>query len=269
MPGYNPIFRHWQAELNVSHKNISILQAALNAKAIHDLRVAIKKLRCYFKFYLLLFERKEAEKLFSDTNRLFSILGKHRNIEVSRKLLSSPGKNNQALKFFFVHLQTMQKQTGMYCKQTLAKYKPDELNKLTKEMKADLENYTSEETLNKLNKVIKASFEKVKHDLKHFKDRSHLIRKALKDIFYRLSIFENPPLSNTQIKTIDKILNHLGNAQDGEVVITNLKSFRKMILPKETAEYNLIRKTEQDLRSKKDALLDKAEKMTQKLFEKL
>lgn len=263
------MLRHWQTELNVFNKNLSFLRAALSTNAVHEIRVAIKKLRCYFKLYQLLSEKKEAEKLFSDTNALFSILGKHRNIEMSRKLLSTPGKNNQAMKFFFVYLQTMQKQTGMYCRQALAKYKPGDLNKLTQEIKNDLENYTTEEMFTKLDKIIKTSLQKVKHDFKHFKDRSHLIRKELKDVFYRFKLFENPPLTEPQVKTIDKILNCLGDIQDSEVVITNLKNFRKMILPKETAEYHLVKKTEQDLRSTKDRLLGKAEKMTQKFLEEL
>ena len=271
MPGSNPILRHWQIELKIFNKNLFILQQTLDSTAVHDLRVAIKKLRSYFRLYQSLFEKKDVEKFFSGTSRLFSVLGKYRNIQMSRQLLlSSAKKNNQLLDFLFAHLQTLQNQTGKYGKQELAKYDMSDLNELTKQINVDLENFTVEETLKMLRETIFSLLEKIKHDLRHFKEKSHLIRKALKDIFYRLKIFENnPPLSNAQMKSIDKILNHLGNIQDLEVLITNLKNFRKMVLPKDTEEYNAVKKIEAGAKNKKTTLLNKAEKMTENLLRDL
>ncbi len=271
MPDDNPILRHWQIELKVFNKNLSILQQQLDTDAIHDLRVAIKKLRSYFKLYVTLFDKKDIGNHFSKTKELFSVLGKHRNIEMSRQLvLLSAEKNKQSLNSLLAYLEMLQNQTGKYCRQTIEHYEKTDLNDLTIRMRTDFKNYSIEETSDKLRGQIEISFERIKHDLKHFKEKSHVVRKELKDIFYRLKIFENDsPAITAQIEAIDKILNHLGDTQDNEVLATNLKNFRKTILPRENPEYDAIKKTETQAKNKKDTFLNKADKMTHRLLQGL
>src|SRR5215831_4740314 len=92
----NPILRHWHLELHVFSKNFSVLQQQMNVDAVHDLRVAVKKLRCYFRLYLALSSQKRDKVAFAATRELFSVFGRHRNIEISRKLLVSfAGKNKE------------------------------------------------------------------------------------------------------------------------------------------------------------------------------
>jgi CHAD domain-containing protein len=111
--------------------------------------------------------------------------------------------------------------------------------------------------------LVKSSVEKIKHDLKHFKNQSHLIRKHLKDIFYWSKIFdEEALLTKSKLKTLDKILDHLGSIQDHEVLIANIKYFRKTILSAGITEYHAIKKIENDARKKKDTLLEKANNLT-------
>src|ERR1051326_7925434 len=106
MPGDNPLLRHWQTQVLVFQKNLSLLKGQMNVEAIHDLRVAIKKLRSYFKLYASLFKKKDTEKLFAGTKELFSVLGRHRNIEMSKQLLLSfAGKNKRVSDPLLVHLQ--------------------------------------------------------------------------------------------------------------------------------------------------------------------
>lgn len=123
MPGDNSILRHWQTQITVFQKNFSLLNEQMNTEAIHDLRVAMKKLRSYFKLYVALFKEKDAKRLFSTTKELFSVLGRHRNIEMSKQLVFSfAGKDKPVLNPLFVYLQLLQDQVSDYSRKVLQEY---------------------------------------------------------------------------------------------------------------------------------------------------
>lgn len=70
---------------------ISLAKLILNFrnKTIHNLRVAIKKLRCYLGLFNLHKSSCEAGIKMEETEILFNILGKYRDIEIIMKLLNS------------------------------------------------------------------------------------------------------------------------------------------------------------------------------------
>jgi CHAD domain-containing protein len=269
MPGNHPILNYWRAELKIFDKNLLSLRKQLTADAIHDLRVSIKKLRSCLKLYLHLADRTYEKKIFVDTSDLFSVLGKHRNIEIGKNLLKSLVEEDAALLHsMLVYLQLLQDQAGEYCKQFLDKFERKELDELTNELETDLENYNGEEMVDATHHFLLSSMEEAKDELKHFKERSHLIRKRLKDIYYQATIFDDEILfSKPQLKTIHKILDHLGNIQDHEVVILNLKSFRKLVLSKTMKEYSAIKEIENSAEKKQDNLLEKASDLTKELMD--
>jgi CHAD domain-containing protein len=73
-------------------------------------------------------------------------------------------------------------------------------------------------------------------------------------------------LTKPQLKTLDTILDHLGNVHDYEVLISNLKTFRKTILTNTMKEYALIKRIEGRAKKKKDGLLDQAYSSTEELI---
>jgi CHAD domain-containing protein len=115
--------------------------------------------------------------------------------------------------------------------------------------------------------VIDATIKNVEDDLKHFKDRSHLVRKQLKDVFYQSKMFhEKSIMTKPQLKTLDEILDALGSIHDHEVLISNLKNFRKTILANSMKEYAMIKRIEEKAKKKKDDLLEKAYNSTEELI---
>ena len=111
MPDDNPILRHWQTEVQAFDQNFTVLQSKMDIDAIHDLRVAIKKIHSYVKLYPSLFKKKEPEELLAMLRGLFSVFGKHRNIDIVRKLLPSFFEKNKPLpKSLFVYLHLLQDQ---------------------------------------------------------------------------------------------------------------------------------------------------------------
>jgi len=268
MPDANPITEHWRTELQIYYQNLLLVQEQMNAEPIHDLRVAIKKLRSYVQLYAVLFEKKDAEEIFAKTKELFSVLGKYRNVEITRQLVFSFYNNKEGvLNSLFVYLQLLQDQIGDYCRQVLQRFKETGLDEMTKLLEKDFENFNPEANAEKIKNVVASSMKKVEKSLKHFKNKSHLTRKHLKDIFYWAKIFPDDFIfTKPQLKTLSRILDHLGNVQDHEMMITNLKNFRKTVLFSSLVEYDLIKKIETKAEKKKNRFLEKANKMTEELL---
>jgi len=268
MPDENPILIYWRSELEVFTKNLLSLKEQINEEAIHDLRVAIKKLRSCFKTYSALINKKPQKELPAGVSSLFSILGRHRNIEMSKKLLLPlGGKNANLLKPILVYLQLLQDQASEYSRPSIQQFQLGRLETLTNQIGTGLEHLNKEEILSKTNEIVDSSLKKVEDDLKHFKEKSHLVRKKLKDVFYQSKMFHGKSLlTKPQLKTLDTILDHLGNIQDHEVLILNLKNFRKTILSNKMKEYSMIKRIEERAKKKKDELLEKAYRSTEELI---
>lgn len=267
MPGENPILRHWQKERAVLHENVVHLRDRMDVEPIHDLRVAIKKIRSYRKLYVALFDKKESGKA-QTIRELFSVLGRHRNTDIAKTLLISfSDKKKPPLNSMLVYLQLLQDQIAPFCKKTIEKFSEESIEKWTHELTEHLESLSLDELTIRARTVMAASVKTVKHDLKNFKKKSHLVRKRLKDIFYWSNIFEQDVFfTKHQVKSLDKILDHLGSVQDHEVLMTHLKNFRKTILTSSLHEYDRVKKMELSVEKKKNALLEKAHGMTESLF---
>ena len=268
MPDDNPILRHWQTELEVFGNNFSLLQHEMNVEAIHDLRVAIKKLRSYVKLYSSLCKKNQPEPLLAMLKTVFLVFGKHRNIDIVKELLPSLSQKNKPVpKPFLVYLQLLQDQVSPYCVKVVEEFKKDQFDKLTGEVKQELEGLNTAELQNSVKELVADMIKALKKDLKHFRKRYHLVRKQLKDIFYWSNIFEDHLVfTKPQLKELDKGLDHLGNIQDLQMAITNLKNFRKTIVANSSAEYDLIKKMEMKAQKKQDVLLEKANKITEELL---
>jgi CHAD domain-containing protein len=267
MPDENPILIYWRSELQAFNKNLLSLREQINEDATHDLRVAVKKLRSCFKLYSGLTKNKHDKKLITGLDSLFSILGKSRDIEMSKNvLLTLGGKNTTLLNPILIYLQLLQDQTSEFGRQTIRQFESTNLEDLTTRIEVNLGKLNDEEILNQAREMINVSIEKVEHDLNHLKERFHPVRKQLKDVFYQSKIFHGQgPLAKPQLKTLDTILDHLGNVHDHEVLISNLKNFRKTILPNTMKEYAMIKRIEERAEKKKDNLLEKAYRSTEEL----
>jgi len=82
------ILLYWRKEQKEFKKNFEILRSRPDKNAVHDIRVSIKKLRACLKLYSLIGEKDKWQTLFTETKKLFSILGKERDIEVCIELIS-------------------------------------------------------------------------------------------------------------------------------------------------------------------------------------
>jgi len=262
------LIRHWKKELQVFHKNLLLLQNSSNPEAIHDLRVSIKKLRSYSKLYSALFKNDQPIPFLAETKKLFSVLGKQRNIEISLELLNQ-FKAKGLLPSIQKHFEFYLEETKQRSSSALREYKADGLRSLTIDIEKTVSDIDDETIKPRLLKLIRSSINEVRRLVKDFDKNYHLVRKKLKDIFYWSDIFPTDLyFSKQELKTLKSILDDLGNLQDHEVLRTNVQHYRQIVVAKGCSEYGKAKKLEESVNREKQELLDRADKMISAVLER-
>jgi len=107
----NHLWLQWKKSQKDFEHNFAPLQERIKTEAIHDIRVAMKKLRAYLELYRQLKKEPDYDYLFLKTGQLFLTLGRYRDIEICLSLLkgleketnknfSFSGKNTRQEIFF-------------------------------------------------------------------------------------------------------------------------------------------------------------------------
>lgn len=260
MPATFFIVLHWKRQQRGFLQNLAKLTQQQETKAIHDLRVAIKKLRAYLKLLAILVNKIDSETGFKKTEQLFDVLGKHRDIEIGLSLLQSFEKENRIMYTAFrFQLKTALQRTGIWVQNALNKYDEKELIALTKDIETYLKEADQQMLLDKTGTILDKEIKKLKRDGKRFSDQPHAMRKTLKNVFYWISICPKDFLiNNEQLKKLKKSLDLLGDWQDHEMVHQKIKHFRKDFVPGSGEEYSLLKELEKNIENKMEAKLHKA-----------
>ena len=259
MPAQIFILRYWKKQIHVFQQNILLIKKQKQTEAVHDLRVAVKKMRSCLK--LLNIARQDNYSLaFDGTEKLFSVMGKYRDIEMAISLLRDFEKENDtSYKIFNDYLAIAFLQQAKWVQTAILEYDENELSGLTYQLEQDLKDVNREELMHKFKTVIEKEFKKAVRHVNHFNRDTHQIHKIFKDIFYWVEIAPTGVLMETgQVKKIKKILNYLGDWQDHEMLHQKLKHFRKDFVPDAKEEYQVLKELENNILGKKEKLLDKA-----------
>src|SRR5688500_14721449 len=126
----NLLLRHWELEVVLFQQNLSAYNGS-NPEVIHEIRINIKKLRAYLQLYFLIGKKKDAKLLFKETEGLFSLLGKHRDIEINKlKVNDIAGNDAELAELYLAWLQGLQNELDSVS-QTLSHYHLAGLKQLT------------------------------------------------------------------------------------------------------------------------------------------
>ncbi len=259
------ILLHWKRQQRVFLQNLAKLKGQQEAKAIHDIRVAIKKLRSYLKLLAILLNKTDNTPGFEKTEQLFSVLGKYRDIEMGLLLLQSFEKENKiTYTAFRFQLKLALQTTETWAQNALNKYDEKELADLTRELGQDLKEKDKNDLSGKAGIVLNKEFKKLKRVVKHFSNQPHEVRKMLKNIFYWISICPKDFLFNSsQVIKLRKSLGYLGDWQDHEMLHQKIKHFRKDFVPDSREEYLLLKELEKNIESRMEVMLHKADEIVQ------
>jgi len=270
MPATLFILNHWKKQHAVFLQNLEGLRKQDKENTIdmvHDLRVATKKLRSYLKLLTILLDKKDYTSLFEKTEQLFSVLGKHRDIEMGLALLQAFEKGNKS-EYITInnHLKKVYQQTWTWVQNALENYDEKDLAELSRQIEEDLKNKEKEELLQKIRDIVDKELNKAKRFADHLSRQAHLVRKHFKDIFYWASLLPRDILEPDQLKSIKKSLEQLGDWQDHEMLQRKVKHFRKDFVPDAREEHPLLKDLEKTIADKKEKILDKAGENIQKAF---
>jgi CHAD domain-containing protein len=259
------LIRHWKKELQVFQDNYSILLKTSNTDAIHDLRVAVKKLRSYYKFYSTIFDLNPS-RAFVQTENLFAVLGKQRNVEICLEVLDKQ-KEAEKIPGLHRHFKIYLTETELRSKKALQEYNPEELKSLTTEIEKTILNEDEDSIKDKARNFFKTNLHDVIHQMHRFDETYHLVRKKLKDVFYWSKMMQ--PyfyFSSNELKLLDKALDRLGSCQDHEILRIQTRHYRRSFAVKGSQEFESLKELDKLIKDHKQKLLDEAHHMLKELL---
>lgn len=236
-------------------KNLSILRSQISSEAIHDTRVAIKKLRAYCNLLNELDKHSPKNDL-PQTKSLFDLLGKHREWDIILKnLQKSPDDLSELCPLFVSHIRQAKKQISNLIKNAFDVYNINEVEEMNKKVEEIIGTMTLLKISANSRNIIMQYVLNLKKLAVHFKKQPHEYRKLLKVIFYWINLF--PPesiYSKKEVAHFNSFLDKLGKWHDFEVVSNKIKNYRKDYLSRSMDEYQTLKTIENDIKAKRDKL---------------
>ncbi len=263
----NFILLYWRKEQKEFNKNLRILRHGPDKNAVHDLRVAIKKLRASLKLYAIITDKKDWQSHFIETKKLFTVLGKERDVEICFELLNEDEKKNQsdygnAKSYLQSMLLTMQSWTH----RALKNYSKTELANLTLLLGHGADAPSTEGLIENTIEAINGNLQQIKNYYK----KPHKIRKLLKDVYYWLKMLpKNTTPDDSLEKELEKILDDFGAWQNDETLLAKARHFRKDNLPDTFKEYDSLKTLEKNIEERKEKSLKNTLNKTKRLPEKI
>jgi CHAD domain-containing protein len=267
MAEINFLYRHWKKQQLVFQSNFIRLQQRLDATAIHDIRVATKKLRAFLSFYCLLQKDQTHPHYLGKTEALFEVLGKQRNIEVCLELLAAHKKENGThYKELHRFLQTQLKVSKGWTNEEIHRYHKKELAQVALLLKEELRTITDQHLVLELNTLIHQQVAATKK----VHQKPHQVRKQLKEIYYWITLLpDKENCDQYHPEDLHIILENLGHWQDMETLSILCHHFRKDHLPGSFTESDTLRILEDQLAEKKKLLQKLAMDKVRKWIEKI
>ncbi len=257
------IVNHWQDEQKVFRKNLEILKDHPDRNAVHDIRVAIKKLRAILELYIPLTGEKLWENPLKETETLFKVLGRQRDIdiclEILKPLVIESGFTFHELSSFF---ESMLKKARQWTSVAVRQQDENEIGRIKVLLKSEESSLTNEDAVRKTMTIITGQLLQSRQLLKF----PHQLRQHLKKILYwvRMLPGELPVIFHE--KELHEITDDLGLWQDNEIFLARSRHFRKDYLPKTYDEYGQLRILETESKNQNSLLLNKALRKTKKLL---
>ncbi len=241
----NFLLQHWEEQSRVYLDNLALIRKRPAKKTVHDIRVAVKKLKSCLRLAHKVTGEKEEQKPES-IQRFFRITGRYRDVDISLSLLGKIGKaENCSLPPLNRYLATMQRATRDMVHAAAGAPYESELASINLWMTEQLSAVTGEELVNQTEELSTGIFRDVRDLSEKFTDHAHAIRKKLKQLYYWLKLCPvNPFFDKIQMKRLEEALTALGNWHDQFVLQDKIRKFRKEYLVRQTPDHEQAKKLE-------------------------
>ena len=209
----NLILKSWLQQKKVFIDNLIISRKRPTKDSVHDLRVAVKKMRSYLRLNEE-FTKEDWRPSFSGFKRLFRSFGRLRDLDMSLELTREAERKWQlSLGQFKQYLATNRSLTRRWAKQAARDF-----NEQQSIFDFRFNFFTGLSVADATEKILILSKEKIKKTKrlkKHFDKHAHEIRKLLKDVLYWIKICpKEDSEKNIDGKALDRLLKLLGAWQD-------------------------------------------------------
>jgi CHAD domain-containing protein len=260
----NLVWLNWKKEQQEFEKNLSVLRKNHRKDALHDLRVAVKKLRAYLELGLVLYQDRKAsptdqvESLLKNTESLFTISGRQRDLDICLKVVSSLKKETgHPYKELQSYFRSCLSKSRRWTMAGIQQFKIIELQKAGRLLEQKKQPEDPITTPSGIMKLISGQIPELPHCFR----KPHQLRKKLKTIYYWLQLVRPEAPETT---SLHDILDDLGNWQDLGITGTRLKHFRQDLLPGVFDEKMHVREAEKEIETRQKILLRSAIAKTRK-----
>jgi CHAD domain-containing protein len=263
----NFLLLQWGEQLKVFNKNLALIQRSPDKKNIHDFRVAFKKLKCFVQLSTE-FGSSDCSSCFDEIKKLFAVAGKFRDLQMSLELIKEATEKTKApMTLFEKTMRSLLIQAKKWTIEQAKGFDDKAINKSTECMSSSIGKMSEKELTAGIKKIANHAIKKIKSLLQDLSDEAHEVRKWLKKLFYWLEVCPvNPVLNQKKMKTLHKILDHLGDWHDHSVMEKRTREFRKAYLAKGTKEYEDGLIVEKSVAGEKSKFLRKAKVQLSFLF---
>ena len=266
MEGSNFILKNWLLHEMIFNDNLVICRKRPTKISVHDLRVAIKKMRSFLRLKQQL-AGEEWKESFSKMTSLFRSFGRLRDYDISIMLLRKiERKELVSFIFFKEYLCVNRSLARKWARQDAIQFnehEPDVFNEQFKLLPG-----SNEEMAESILQLSVLKLREVKAKAKHFHKNAHEIRKQLKDVYYWLKICpKDVAESFINMKVLDRTLHFLGYFQDHFVLKKKIKQYIKD-LPKKNEEKVMLKDLYKKLETAQKEILDKAFKKWEEIGKK-
>ena len=262
----NLILKNWLLQENVFIENLILSRKRPTKISVHDLRVAVKKMRSYLRLKKEL-TKHEWKGSFSKISALFKSFGRLRDYDMSLTLIRKlERKELLSFIFFKEYLSVNRSLTRKWAKQNALNFnekEPDVFNQQFDSLQG-----SKEVVCEKIIQLSALKIKKIKILAKHFQKNAHEIRKQLKDLYYWLKICpKNIAEGFINIKALERILTYLGNWQDHVILKKKIKQYIQD-LPKRNEEKVMLKTLDKKSETIQKEILDRAIKKWEEIRNK-
>jgi len=264
MAGNNLILTNWLLQEQNFTENLILSRKRPTKISVHDIRVAVKKMRSYLRLKEELIGDKWKES-FLKISALFKSFGRLRDYDMSLVLIRNlERKEFLSFIFFKEYLSVNRSLTRKWARQDALKFNDQESDAFNQQFHS-LQG-SEEEVCEKIIQLSALKIKKVKTLAKHFQKNVHEIRKELKDVYYWLKICPKDP-GFINMKVLHRMLSYLGTWQDHFVLKRKIKQYIKD-LPKRSEEKITLKNFEKKLDLSQKEVLDRAIKKWEEIRNK-
>lgn len=247
MTADNPLIRYGIKQSGTARKQLGRLRIRNQGDALHDWRVAVKKIRAAVKLGLAISGIPDSPDRLKETESLFAGSGKRRDVEICLELINQYMVRAGSLLPF---LRYQKRATGIGFRKALKKYAGSETGKATGWIKSSTGKLPPKE----LEKRIHTQIALLSAAVLTESGKPHRLRKHLKTLYYWYDI---AGVSGPPKEKLNHLCEQLGEWQDREVCQTLLRHYRKDYLSAADPESVLIKEFETTLQAENKKRLQK------------